>query len=113
MIEQPAQRDLVATRVEVRQPLRDVVVQAELAGVAQLENRDGGELLGDGADLENGVHGHGDVPLHVVLAVALEEQSVVALDDGGDHADDAVLEYPGLSQGIEDLPVGPAGLCRQ
>ena len=115
VIEEAAQRHLVAASVEVRQPLRDVVVEAELPLVAQLEDRDGGELLGDGADRDHRVHGHRHVAFDVGLAVRLEEQRVLSLDDGGDDADGAVPEHPGAGDGVQlldDLGGGDRGSQR-
>ena len=93
----------VAARVEVGEPLRDVVVEGELPFVAELQDGDGGELLGDGADLEHRVHRQRNVPFDVRLAVALEEQGVVAPDDGGGDADGAILEDSRAGERVELL----------
>jgi hypothetical protein len=46
--EKVTQRHLAASGLEIRKPLRDLVVESELSGIAQLQDRCGGELLGDG-----------------------------------------------------------------
>jgi hypothetical protein len=110
------QSDLVAASVEVRQPFRDLVVEAELSLIAQLQDRGGGELLGHGADRDDGVHGHRHVPLDVGLAVGLEEQRVLPLDDGGHEADGAILANTGAGNGVQprDVPKrGPSRLRRR
>ena len=101
--EEVPQRHLVAASVEVRQPLRDVIVEAELPLIAQLEDRGGGELLGVGADREHGIDGHRHVTFDVGLAVRLEEQRVLPLDDGGHDADGAILANAGAGNGVQPL----------
>jgi len=108
--EEVAQRDLVAMRLEVRQPLRDVVVQGELPLVAQLQNRCSSELLGVGADLEHRVHRRRRVTFDDSLAVRLEEQRFVPLDDGGHDADGAILANAGAGNGVQALDQIRAGL---
>src|SRR5688500_1298389 len=101
MIKQSPQCQRVAPSVEVGEPLRDLVIEAQLACVAELQECGGGELFGDGSDLEDRVNRQRDVPFDVRLAVSLEQQGVVALDDRGGDADRAVLEDAGASQGVE------------
>jgi hypothetical protein len=110
VIEEAAQRHRVAARVEVGGPLRDLVLKAELPLVAKLEDRGGGELLGDRAGLEHGVHRHRNVPFDVGLAVCFEEQRVVTPDDGGYDAGGAILHNARAGNGVQPLDQGPASL---
>jgi hypothetical protein len=103
VIEQVTQRHLVAASLKVRQPLRDVIVEAELPLIAQLEDRGGGELLGGGADRDDRVHRHRHVTLDVGLAIRLEEQRVLPLDDGGRYADGPILANAGAGNGVQPL----------
>jgi hypothetical protein len=110
VIEEVPQRDLVAPRLEVRQPLRDVVVQREFPLVTRLQNRRSGELLGVGIQLEHGVHRRRRVTLEHGFAVRLEEKRVVPLDDGGHDADCAILADAGAGNGVQSLHEVSPGL---
>jgi hypothetical protein len=86
--EEVAQRHRVAASVKVRQPLRDLIIETELPLIAQFENRGGGELLGVGANRDDGVHRHRHITLDVGLAVRLEEQRGLPFDGHEQRVED-------------------------
>src|SRR5687768_10136248 len=71
--------------------LGDGVVDREGAGVPELEDGEGGEGLGDGADAEGGVGRDGLLLLDVAVAEAQLVDGVAAGRDGEREAGDGVL----------------------
>ncbi len=72
----------------VGEELADGVSSLELALHFELEDGGGSELLGDGADGDDAVRGHGRAVLAVGETVAFVEQDLVTLGDEG-HAGEA------------------------
>jgi hypothetical protein len=69
--QQVLDRHLRPRRWRIGVVFRDRIVDRQLALVDQLQDRRGGELLGDGAEAELGVGGVGDIPFAVGRAEAL------------------------------------------
>jgi hypothetical protein len=85
VVEEMADRDRLSGHLAVvrnlRQPLADVVVERELALARQELDREGRELLGGRADVEDGLGGVRDAELEVRHAVAARvDDPAVAVD---------------------------------
>ena len=70
----------------VRQVLRQLVVDAQLAGLLQLQDRRCGELFGDRTDFVVSIHGCREPALAVAQAVRLAINDTSVVDDRDDRA---------------------------
>ena len=89
---------------EVGQVDGEVVVQAELALMGELQDHGGGELLGDRADLADRAAGHGRARLDIGPAEALHEQGGSLARDADRDAGDRPLGHDRLRGRLDPGP---------
>jgi hypothetical protein len=82
VVDQVPQRDRVPEVGDLRHPPPHVVVQRERPLLRQQRRREGGELLGDGGDVEDGGRRDRDVVLQVGVPVPAREDDLPVADDG-------------------------------
>ena len=80
---------------------RDFIVEGEPAIFGEQEDRGGGELLADGAQLENGLRLHGNVELDICEAVALRFHGPPVADYGEGQAGDVLFAELRCDVGID------------
>jgi hypothetical protein len=100
--------------LELRDPLRDRVVQLKRSGVAQLQNRVCREGLRDRGDAIGGGRRGGDFLLEVGVAVALRPDELLVVDDGDRNARLLAISRRPVGPGVENLEgCGDFGFLRQ
>lgn len=102
MVEQLAKRDPVAA-ADARQPLGDLVVEAELALILEQQQRHCRELLGDGGDLVGQVGARRQA--FIGFAVSFGQDDLAVADDGDRRGGDG-----GVGKRLGDRLVDGGGL---
>ena len=77
--------------IEPRKVGRDLIIQAKRTGIPGTEHADRGEELRVGSDAEDGVLGHRRHRVQRRVAVGLEPDDVLIVDDSDHESDPRVL----------------------
>ena len=100
--------------LEPREVARHGVVEAKLARIPQLQDRGGGEELGDRADPVDGGRCRRDLPLEIAEAVPLRPHDLLVVNDRDREPGQVAVGEVLLDPPVEDRDgVGDCGLLRK